>query len=69
MPDMKALRLMVIKLCAELKFSKFRSKVAVKVTCSKYILPSERSCIYTHAKYESPDRQADRQTDDGLSDP
>ena len=68
---MKASRLIVIKLCAESKFFKCRSKVAVKVTCSKYIhvLPSERFCIYTHAKYESPDRQADGQTDDGLSDP
>ena len=45
---MKALRLLVIKLCAELNFSKCRSKVTVKNTCSKYMLPSERSCHQEH---------------------
>ena len=48
---------MVRKLCAELKFSKCRSKVTVKVTCTKYMVPSERSIIrniHVHAKYESP---------------
>ena len=68
---MKALRLMVIKLCADLKFSKCRSKDTVKVTCSKYICYQRKGLFIrnTHAKYESPDRQADGQTDDGLSDP
>ena len=67
---MKALRLMVIKLCAELKFSKCRSKVTVKVTRQNICYHRKGLVIRnTHAKYESPDRQADGQTDDGLSDP
>ena len=52
----KALCLMVRKLCAKLKFSKYRSKVTVKVMYSKFMVPSERSC---HKKntcqiYKSP---------------
>ena len=41
---MKPLCLMVRKLCADVKFSKCRSKVTVKFTCSIFMVPSERSC-------------------------
>ena len=42
--NMKALHVIVIKLCAEYKFFKCWSKVTVKVTWSKLIVPPERSC-------------------------
>ena len=44
--NMKALCLMVRKLRAELMFSKSRSKV--KITCSKFMVPLERSCHAEH---------------------
>ena len=40
--------MLVKKSCAELKFFKCRSKVTVKVTCSKRIVPSERVCHKEH---------------------
>ena len=64
MPNMKALSHRIKKLWPMLKFFKSRSKIKVKVTCSKFMVPLERSCHkfcwkglvirYTHAKYESP---------------
>ena len=48
MPNMKALCLMVRKLCAELKINKCRSKVKVNITCSKFMVPSKRSCHKQH---------------------
>ena len=49
MPNMKALSHRTLKLWTMLKFFKSRSKVTVKVTCSKFMVPSERSChkVYT----------------------
>ena len=44
MPNMKVICLMVRKFCAELKLFKCRSKVTVKVTCSKFIVSSKKSC-------------------------
>ena len=44
MPNMKALSHRIKKLWPMLKFFKSRSKVTVKVTCSKFMVPSERSC-------------------------
>ena len=58
---MKALRLMVIKLWAELKFSKCRSKVTF--TCSKYMLPSERSFHQEHTCKIWKSGQTGRRTD------
>ena len=55
MPNMIAPCLMVRKLCANLKFSKCRSKVTVKVTWSKFWYHQKVLVIRnTHAKYESP---------------
>ena len=49
MPNMKAIPLRTKELWPMLKvFFKSRSKVTVKVTCSKFIVPSERSC---HKEY------------------
>ena len=45
---MKALCLMVRKLYAELMFSKCGSKVTVKVTCLKFMVPSKMSCHKEH---------------------
>ena len=42
--NMKALPLLVRKLWPRLKFFKSRSKVKVKVTRSKILVPMERSC-------------------------
>ena len=57
LPNMKALSLRIKKLWLKIKYFR-RSKVKVKVTCSKFMVPPERSChkehCYTHAKYESP---------------
>ena len=49
MPNMKALSLTIKKVWPMLKFLKSRSKVTVKVTSSKFMVPSERSChkVYT----------------------
>ena len=49
MPNMKALSHRTLKLRPMLKFFKSRSKVTVKVTCSKFMVPLERSCnkVYT----------------------
>ena len=44
MPNMKALSHRIKKLWPMLKFFKSRSKVMVKVTCSKFMVPLERSC-------------------------
>ena len=38
------------------KFFKSRSKVTVKVTCSKFMVPLERDIRNTHVKYECPVR-------------
>ena len=57
MSNMNALSLMVRKLCAKLKFSKGRSKVTVKVTLSKFMVPAKGKGLVirnTYAKYESP---------------
>ena len=45
---MNALSLMIEKLWSMLKFFKSRSKVAVKVTFSKFMVPSERHCDEKH---------------------
>ena len=55
MANMKALCFMVKKLCAELKFSKCRSKVRVKVTCSTFTAPSEMSCKLHTSLYDKHD--------------
>ena len=49
MLNMKALSHRIKKLWPMLKFFKSRSKVTVKVTCSTFMVPSERSChkVYT----------------------
>ena len=53
--NMKAVCVIVGKLYAELKFFKCRSKVTVKVTRSKLVVPSESLVIKnTLAQYESP---------------
>ena len=44
MPNMNALSLRIKKLWPMLKFLKSRSKVAVKVTCSKFMVPLKRPC-------------------------
>ena len=44
MPNMKALSHRLKKLWPMLKFFKSRSKVTVKVTCSKFMVSLERSC-------------------------
>ena len=55
MRNMNALYLRIKKLWQMLKTFKSRSKVTVKVTCSKFMLLSEGLVIRnTHAKYESP---------------
>ena len=46
--DMKGLSLKVKKYKQKLKFSRCRSKVTVKVTCSKFKVPSERYCHKEH---------------------
>ena len=53
MPKMKALCLTVSKLWAliRIRLVENRSKVTVKVTCTKSMVPSERSC---HVEHESP---------------
>ena len=48
MPNMKALSLTIKKLWPMLKFFKSRSKVTVKVTSSKFMVPLERSCHKDH---------------------
>ena len=48
MQIMKALSLTIKKLWPMLKFFKSRSKVTVKVTSSKFIVPLERSCHKVH---------------------
>ena len=48
MCNMKALSLLVLKLWPRLKFFKSRSNLKVKVTRSKILVPSERSC---HKEY------------------
>ena len=50
MLNLIALSLSVQKLMPRLSFSKRRSKVKVKVTRSKFLVPSERSCHkqFTH---------------------
>ena len=45
---MKALSLKIKKLWPMLKFFQRRSKVTVKVTSSKFMVPSERSCQGSH---------------------
>ena len=54
MPNMKALSLTIKKLWPMLKFFKSRSKVAVKVTSSKFIWYRWKGLVIsiTHAKYE-----------------
>ena len=49
MPNMKTLSHMIKKVWPMLKFFKSRSKVTVKVICSKFMVLSERSChkVYT----------------------
>ena len=55
MPDMNVLYLRMKKLWPMLKIFKSRSKVMVKVTCSKFMVLLEGLVIRnTHAKYESP---------------
>ena len=55
MPNMNALSLRLKKLWPMLKIFKSRSKVMVKVTCSKFMVLSEGLVIRnTLAKYESP---------------
>ena len=55
MANMKALSLRIKKLWLMIKVIKSRSKVTVKVTCSKFIVPPEWSCHKgKRAKYESP---------------
>ena len=55
MPNMNVLYLRIEKLWPMLKIFKSRSKVTVKVTCSKFMALSEGLVIRnTHAKYESP---------------
>ena len=44
MAKMKALSHRIKKLWPMLKFFKSRSKVTVKVKCSKFMVPLERSC-------------------------
>ena len=44
MPNMNALSLRIKKLWPMLKFLKILSKVTVKVTCSKFMVPLERPC-------------------------
>ena len=54
-PNMKVLCRIVRKFCGELKLSKCRSNVTVKVTCSKFIVPSKGLVIEnTRTQYESP---------------
>ena len=48
MPNMKALCHRIRKLWPMLKFFKSRSKVEVKVTSSKFMVPLERSCHKDH---------------------
>ena len=48
MPDIKALPLSTNELWPMFKFFKSRSKVTVKVKCSKFMEPSERPC---HEEY------------------
>ena len=47
--NIKAPSLRIKKLWPMLKFFKSRSKVTVKVTCSKFMIPSERSCHKEHS--------------------
>ena len=55
MCNMKTLSLVVRKLWPRLKFIKSRSNFKVKVTRSKIMVPSERSCHKnTHVQYGSP---------------
>ena len=55
MSNMNALSLKIKKLWPMLQIFKSRSKVIIKVTCSKFMILSEGLVIsYTHAKYESP---------------
>ena len=44
MPNMKTLSHRIKKLWPMLKFLKSRSKVTVKVKCSEFMIPLERSC-------------------------
>ena len=54
-PYMNALSLRIKQLWPMLKIFKSRSKVMVKVTCSKFIILSKDLVIRnTHAKYERP---------------
>ena len=49
MPSMKVLSLIIKKVMANVKvFFKSRSKVTLKVTCSKFMVPLERSCHKDH---------------------
>ena len=48
MPNMKALSHRIKKLWPMLKFFESRSKVTVKVTSSKFMVPLERSCHKDH---------------------
>ena len=55
MPNINVLSLIAKKVVANVKFFKSRSKVTVKVTCTKFIVLSEVLAIKnTHTKYESP---------------
>ena len=49
MPNIKAPYLSINKLWPMLKFFKSRSKVTVKVTCSKFMVLSERSSHKEHS--------------------
>ena len=48
MPNVKAISLRIKKLWPMLKFFKSRSKVTVKVTSSKFMVPLESSCHKDH---------------------
>ena len=48
LPNVEALSLMVKKLWLKMKFFRSRSKVTVKVTCLKFMVPPERSCHKEH---------------------
>ena len=48
MPNMKAVSVTIKMLLPMLKFFKSRSKVTVKVTSSKFMVPLERSCHKDH---------------------